>query len=212
MKRDALIKLLAFRLGDRDLDEVSERAVLEMDFVQRMTLEEHEWLPWFLESELASIVTEIGENRVPVPLDFLLEIEEEHLYVVDSAGTALRLVKGDADTLQAKYSGTGQPQCYAISGKYYLLFPTPDAVYGLQQRYYAADTLMSAADEETSWLKYAADLVLAVLGQILAGKHYKDTAAEASFKVDAEAAWNRLYTKHTAMAEINQSRSMGGNS
>ena len=208
MKRDDLIKLLAWRLGDKD--DVTDRAIAEMDFVQTTILEEHAWLPWFLQKELAATTVDLANNKVDFPDDFLLEIEDEPLYIVVN-GESVRLTKGDHDVLKAKYPGIGQPKVYAVSGLAYCVFPIPEQTYSVELRYYGKDVLMSADNVETPWLKYASDVVLAQLGETLSAQHYKDTNSAAAFTKDLGVAWQRLYAKHIAMVELNQSRLMGGN-
>lgn len=208
MKRDELVKILAWRLGDRK--DMAERITAEMDFVQRTVLEEHAWLPWFLESGLATASTKAGERRVSLPADFLMEIEESHLWVLPVGGTPARLHKGAYDKLQAKNPGTGQPHSYCISGDSFQLFPTPDGVYALQMQFYGRDTLMSVDNVETKWLRHASDVVLAAIGKELTEKHLQNPAQAQAFATDLAKAWERLYSKHVALAEINQVRSMNG--
>lgn len=208
MTRDKLVQLLGWRLGDRD--DLVEKIIAEMDYVQTMVLEENQWLPWFLETELAEASTTPGENRVTLPEDFLGEIEESHLWIVTGDGQSLRLRKGEYDILKAQYPGEGQPQRYCISHGYFHLFPAPDQTYTLQMRYYARDVLMSLADVETRWLKFAGDVVMAAIGKEMSAKHLQNPTLAASFTADLATAWTRLLTKHTSLSEINLARSMNG--
>lgn len=218
MTYDDLVKMVGWRLGDRD--DMAPRIPFELDFIQDTVLETMPWHPWFLESEGSTANTTIGERRVPLPGDFLGEVEESHLYVETENGAQMELRKMDADVAQAKYreveylAGGGTPQAYAISGLYYLIYPLCDKSYPLHMRYYAKDVRMSDTLEtpNSRWLQYASDLVLAELCQVLAAKHIKDQAAAAGFAADASAARLRLYSVHTARMETNQPRSLGGNS
>lgn len=207
MLRDALIATLNWRLGNRKFDE---RIIAEMPFVQSTILEGKEWCPWFLETELAHASVTPGESRVVLPEDFLMEIEEQDLVLVTAAGAELPLDKLDMDKAERKFPGTGQPQVYAISARYFHFFPCPVEEYVVETRYYGRDTDMAAQNVETAWLKHAPDVVLAELGQILAGKHLQNPNLAAQFGQDAAAAWDRLYKKHTAMGELNKSRVMNG--
>jgi hypothetical protein len=209
MTRDDVITLLGYRLESRT--DLGERIMLEMRLVQSTILEEHEWLPWFLESELAEASTTAGEWRVPVPDDFLMEMEPAALWITDETGTRRELKKMDMDVAAARYSGSGCPQVYALQGNYFYLFPTPDQAFPLQMLYYARDTDMAAENVETNWLKYAPDLVIACVGREVAEKHIQNDALAASFAADIVPAWLRLLNKHTARVEANQSRYMGGN-
>lgn len=209
MTRDQLIELLGYRLGDRT--DMGQRALAEMPLVQGSTLEGNKWLPWFLEKEFVGATVE-AQNYVPLPDDFLGEIEESHLWITTAEGRQLRLVKKDYDVLKAlcAEAENQQPQYYArVKGKL-MLGPVPDAVYSLTMQYYARDTDMAAANLETEWLKHASDVVMAELGYVLASKHVQLPELAAAFQQDTLRAWDRLYVRHCEIQETNQLRSMGG--
>lgn len=215
MDKADLVKIVGWRLGDRD--DMVDRIDLELDYIQDYVLEAKPWHPWFLQSELASASTQPGERRVALPMNFLAEVEESHLYIVEpTTGKQIELIKKDPDVAQALVMGAevsvGFPRFYAISGLYFQFYPTPDAAYEVQMQYYSKDERISDSAASPKWLRFASDVVLAELLQLLAGKHIKDAEAASGFATDAQAAWNRLYQKHIAMAELNQPRSLGGNS
>lgn len=210
MTKAELLTLLGWRMGDRS--DLAPRAELELDFVQDMQLEGKSWCPWFLLQDMAATSTSAGVRQVPLPDDFLMELEESHLYAVNAEGVALELEKKDLDLLEKRVLGDGFPMYYAVVGENFYLYPKPDAVYSLQMKYYAKDARIKDEVASPKWLQYASDVVLAELGAIIAGKHLKDMAAAAGFSQDAQVAWKRLYDKHTAMGEINAPRSLGGNS
>ena len=215
MTLDDLKKMVGFRLGDRaDMDE---RVDLELPYVQSIVLEGKPWFPWFLESEIANAMTEAGEQRVPLPQDFLGEIEESHLYILPpNGGRSVKLQKKDPDTARDMFSDPdvqGFPRAYSIQGLYFLFTPVPDDIYSISMRYYARDVSMvdPLLTPTSRWLQYASDVVLAELCYLLASKHIKDPEAAGNFQADAAAAWKRLLDIHTARMELNQSRSLGGN-
>lgn len=211
MTRDEVIQLVTYRLGDRS--DMAARALLEMPFIQTQLLEGNSWLPWFLEVDTAgatSLVTTAQTRFVALPVDFLAEMEEGHLWIT-VGGVRERLVKQDFDTALARYPEGGAPKVYSLGATQIDLFPLPDDAYALDFKYYGKATDMAAANVQTPWLEHAADLVIALLGEVLAGKHIRNDQLAQSFKQDATEAWNRLYAKHTVRSEINQSRSMGGN-
>lgn len=211
MTRDQVIQLVTYRLGNRS--DMADRAVLEMPLIQTQLLEGNSWLPWFLEVDTVApnlLATTAQTRHVTLPVDFLAEMEEGHLWIT-VAGARSRLVKQDFDTALARYPESGAPKVYALGATKINLFPLPDAVYDLDFKYYGKDANMAAANVETLWLEHASDLVIALLGEVLAGKHIRNDQLATSFKQDATEAWSRLYAKHTTRSEINQSRSMGGN-
>jgi hypothetical protein len=205
-----LITTMGFRLGDRD--DMAARIPLELDILQDTALESRQWYPWFLESEVAHASTAIGERRIPLPLDFCAEIEESNLYLSDTETSPVReLVKKDPDVALRLHPGQGRPLAYAISGEYFRLYPLPDNVYVLHMRYIVKDARISDATATPKWLKYASDVILAELGFVLASKHIKDNDLAQQFAAEAQVAWKRLYDRHISRAEVNQSRSLGGN-
>jgi hypothetical protein len=210
MDKADLVKVVGWRLGDRE--DMADRIDLELDILQDTVLEAKPWHPWFLESELAYASTFPNERRVPLPVDFLGELEESHLYLVEPTTLQQKeLVKKDADVGLRTFPYIGTPIAYAISGLYFQFFPKPDDAYPIAMRYYAKDVRISSATADSRWMKYAPDIVLAELCLALASKHIKDPEAAQGFAQDAQVAWKRLYDKHVAMAEINQPRSLGGN-
>lgn len=207
MTKAELVQLLGWRLGDRD--DMAARIDAELPFIQEQVLEAQSWCPWFLLTEEATASTTVGERRVPLPEDFLMEAEESHLYITLVYGD-IPLVKMDFDVALEKYPGEGTPAAYAIQGRNLCLFPVPGEVWPITMNFYGRDVSIRDDSANSLWLKYAGDLVLAELGKVIAGKHIKDGAAEASFAADAQLAWKRLYQAHIARDELNISRRMGG--
>ena len=207
MTRDEVVKIINLRLGNRRMDET---ILLEMAFVQRSVLERRAWLPWFLESELASASTQAGERRVALPPDFLMEIEEESLWLETSEGELIELEKTDYDRGLRTFPGSGQPVAYALASGYFQFFPKPDAAYALQMRYYAQGENIAAANVEVGWLLHAADLVAAEVGAVIAEQHLQNQALATSLRGAAFQAQKVLEHRHAAMQEINRNRLIGG--
>lgn len=110
----------------------------------------------------ATASTTLGNRFLPVPVDFL-------------APMALSLTGGDGDkffvdfkdlsfvqTYTPDSSTTGQPRYYAqFDNDYFLLGPTPDAVYTAQLQYlYRPASLTAGADSGTTWLSENAELAM----------------------------------------------------
>ena len=207
MKRDDAVKIVNYRLGNRRMNEV---ILAEMKFVQREVLEQRPWLPWFLESELATASTQAGERRVPLPEDFLMEIEEESLWLEGPDGALIELDKIIYDKGMRVLTGSGMPEAYALASGYFQFFPKPDAAYPLHMRYLAKGPDITADDLEISWLLHAAELVVAEVGLVIAEKHLQNANLAMAFRADAEKANTALYNKHIALQELNQVRLVGG--
>ena len=209
MTKAELVQLMGWRFGDRD--DLGERIELELDFVQDFVLESKEWLPWFLVTEESNATLVPHERRLPLPPDFLEEIEESALWLELKDGVTVELKKMEFDIAARKYPGEGQPQVFCRVGEYYQFFPIPDYDYRVFMRYYGKDDRLRDELASPKWLKYAADVVMAELGKVISDKHIKDVQAAASFAADAQMAWQRLYAKHTSQQEVNMARALGGN-
>ena len=207
MKRDAAVQIINYRLGNRRMGEI---ILAEMHFVQREVLEQRPWLPWFLESELASASTQADERRVTLPPDFLMEIEEESLWIETPDGGLIELEKTDYDRGMRALPGSGQPVAYTLASGYFQFFPKPDAAYKLQMRYYGKGESIAADNLEVSWLLHAAEVVVAEVGLVMAEKHLQNANLAGAFRMDAEKANKALYDKHVALQEVNRVRLVGG--
>lgn len=207
MLRDDLFNLLALRLGRRT--DLVSRMETELALLQDIKLEQNPWLPWFLITEIAETTTTANEERIAVPDDFLAEVEEDCLWLYDTTQDVVwyPLKKMDHDDLRRKYPEPGRPKAYALINQYFVLGPVPDEEFTIKMKYYAQD-VSPTTNIQNQWLKYAADVVIAELGQIMAGQHMQNTALAETFKTAAAEAWNRLYTQHVARTEANQSRVM----
>ncbi len=64
MLRDQLVKVLAWRLGNRK--DMEERIIAEMDLAQEVILEQHTWKPWFLAKDLVGVSLQAGESSFAI--------------------------------------------------------------------------------------------------------------------------------------------------
>lgn len=120
MTRDQAVARIKRQLAFKqtlDTEIVEELQDAQIDLEQRPTK------PWFLLSEQSTTLTEINEDRVLVPPDFLEEHEEGALEFVpaDTTRKPIRLVKEDWDLLKTNYADTapGEPAAYALVGSYF---------------------------------------------------------------------------------------------
>lgn len=216
MNKQTLLSLLASRVGNRHDQDILEVLELECTLAQDTTLEQNgRFKPWFLHSEFATIHCTAGEQRLPLPEDFLGEIEEGALYVLNSeSGLYDEVFREDYDFLAEKYklSQPGLPKWYSMdSSKYYRLFPTPQQRYTMRQRYVERDTAFNLVPPtgENRWLKYASDLLLAVSGAQYALKHLQNPGLAGLFQNDLPVAWSRLKGEHEMREHSNRNYEMG---
>jgi len=185
-----------------------------MVLMQENTLEGAASLPWFLISEDSWTNVNVNDRRVLLPSDFLRELDEDSLlYVTDESGAEHELIKDDYDALVEKYGNDTTavlPKEYSVVGDYIMLFPIPSVARQIRMRYYRKDTLpVDSVNFENRWLKYAADLLLAETGMVVAALHTKDDAAAGAFKVLRDKAYVRVMKDTVARIEANRMRMMG---
>lgn len=164
MTRDEAVAMIQQQLGFRTT--LSTEIVAYMKLAQHQ-LEQLPTKPWFLRSEYAHIYTEPNEARLPVPNDFLQEVEEDALWYIedptDDEEAPTPLYKDDMDQLAVRLAGTGVPEAYALDGLYFRLYPTPDDEYYIRMIYYKKGAELST-NIENVWLKYAPKLLMGATG------------------------------------------------
>lgn len=209
---DQIIELVLNRCGNRSNDAaLTSAAELELTRVI-YELEQHPDPMWFLYSTWASATLTANEPRMPLPSDYLMPLEDSHLYVVDLSSNRTKLKKDDFDALEAYYlsSSAALPKQYALFGDYFYLFPTPDAAYTLQMKYAKTATALTPSVRTNEWTQNAADLLMARLGIVMVSSYLRESDASLkAFQDEALRAWNRLYAKHVARAVVNDEMVMG---
>jgi hypothetical protein len=217
MLRDAAVDLLMRRLGKRTYAPLKDVIISEMSFAQEEILEQSETLPWFLITEQATVSTVIGEERVVLPDDFLQEWDDGALYIIDTSGGRVELVRDDWDTIKHTYNTLAQdkPRFYDLVGENYLVRPIPNAVYALEMRYYAKGVSLAGVygdvnNVENLWLKWAGALLIAHTGFLVASEYLQSDKLAAKFIAQIQGADARLMAMNTAMEETNKQRFMEG--
>jgi hypothetical protein len=213
MTRQEAINLIKLRLGSRDDSDLDELVVAELGMAQT-ALEGTAPYPWFCLSENATASTVAEEARVPVPSDFVIEVDEMALEVLDPAESKyVDLVKVDYDVLLSKYgdAGPGLPAVYALVGDYFIFGPTPDDVYTLRMKYQGRDTNFTAlaAGETNKWLTQFPDYLIPMAGVEVA-TWIKDAEAVKAFSDRLMLARARYAQLCTAREEANRTRYMEG--
>lgn len=201
MLRDTAISIIARRLGKRtDLDD---QILDEMQLVQEV-MEHADMLPFFLLTELATASTEVGEERVKIPTDFLKEYEAGALWYYDSTDDQIwfPLKRREIEELKGAFTDDGPPQYYALAGEYYRIAPVPDDVYTLKMLYYGQDALLTS-NIENQWLKYAPELMIAETGLRVAAYIQNDKLV-AIFQQNQQMAYEKFWRYCEARKHSNQ--------
>lgn len=215
MNRGSVISLIARRLASRT--DLNADILLEMDLAQSTALERNGRVhPWFLETEVATATTVVGEERLTVPTDFAMEKETGGLFLYQATGTDhpwTKLVKDDYEAIVLKHQdGQGTPENYSLGGKYFRLRPIPDSIFTIKQIYFATDTPPSTLSDDNQtnlWMTYAPDLLIAVVAKTMASKYLQDQELAASFDPDLANAWGRVNIETETQEHTNRDYKMG---
>jgi len=214
MTRDELVTEIRNKLGyNTGLTE--SYITTAIDNAQDL-LEQEPELPWFLETEISSISTVADEERIPVPSDYIRSIPDNPLWYFNTSGSGapwIEIVKESMGTLRAWQAGQietereGAPQAYALQGKYFRLFPTPDAVYTIKHIYYKTDDKMTTGAETNEWATEAPYMLIGKAGMLLTlnsrnvksqalfGGIYQDAAMRLGFKSEAREHAGAVYVR-----------------
>lgn len=210
MFRDRAVQRIQQHLAFR-----TDKAAEIVNYLQEVQVElEHEpELPWFLKEELSMAQLTPGEQRIPVPRDFLQENEDSALFRFDGTKDLddqwVELRKADTDTLRNVFQSTqGAPVAYYLNKDYFRLYPTPDAAYTLKMIYYKEASKLTS-NIENVWLKHAAELMIGMAGQLIASD-LRDGAAVQGFEKMEQKARRRLILGTVARESVNQRYVMGG--
>ena len=127
----------------------------------------------------------------------------------DAEGRYVKLVKDDLDALRLRYGeSVGAPKAYALVGEYFHIFPLADAVYPIKLHYYRSQTALTT-NIENNWLKYAADLLIAETGAVMAVQYLQNSALSDTFRAQANTARARLRTYDEARKHVGMNYQMG---
>jgi len=208
------LDLLMGRLGGRSRPELRALCLLEMKTWQETECEGAEELPWFLITERAETDTEIGEPRIPLPSDFIREVEDENLILVGEDGvTETQIEKVSFDEAEERFGNAepGTPSVYHVKGDYVILAPPPDRVAIVRfPAYYAKQPEpIDSDDSENGWFKWAPDVMMYGAGVIVATLHLKDPELMQLMTTLLTRAQNRLNKVIVAREEANRNRRMG---
>lgn len=175
MTRSEIVAQIQLLMGFRTdmINSITAQIALQQNHLER----EVEWkiYPWFLQTERAdTAVSPLGDGfdeRVLKPVDWISDMEEDGLYVVDSNGIEQLLIKSEENKLRVTFreSDPGLPQYYSSSGDYYRLFPTPDLAYNLKMRYYQSDAIVSDGASTNRWMTRAPNCLIGRVGLMMSG-------------------------------------------
>lgn len=207
-----VLDMLMARLGNRTEAALRANVLLEMIQFQAITMEKGPYLPFFLLVNEEPLTVTADVRAVALPSDFLRELEEDSLFILDDNSVPQPMVKGSYDELAAHHgldADSTLPLDYCIRGTDILLFPKSSVARTLQLSYFASDAVPADTTTENLWLKYASDLLLAGTGEIVAGQYLQNSELSVIFAGQKMAAQDRLVRDDTARQEAARSREMG---
>lgn len=211
MTKSEAIEYIKLRLGSRD-DIDLDPLIASQIASDQLLLEAAAPYPWFCLSERSIAATVANEPRIPVPSDFVIEVDDQSLDIsFDGEVTWVRLDKADWDSMITGLGEVpGRPKAYALRGNYFVLGPPPDAIYSLRMTYQGRDTAFTSLTDggTNQWLTQAHDYLLSKAGMAVAG-WIKDAPAQAQFSEYYKLAYARYMQLATAREEANRIRKMG---
>lgn len=207
------LDLLMGRLGRTGNPQLRAIALTEMILVQTDRLEKRPLLPHWIITEEAEAFTEPDEPRLYLPTDFIREVEDMNLMIVDADGNERDLKKKGWDDAVLEHDDTarGEPAVYTMRGNYLYLRPTPDDVYTVRlSAYYARQPrIVDDANFTNAWTENAPGLLIGLTGIVMAGQYVKDAELVTTFGVLAKDANEELNVSIVAFEEANRSRRSG---
>ena len=159
MLRDEAVEQIKFWLNAA---EELEPAILRELKLAQSELEKRALLPWFLVSEVTYIDLTPGEERVPVPGDFLREYEEEGAIWRQIAGRnfPMRKAQRGLHFFHPQNLETGPTEFYySLDGGYFRVYPTPVVNDTIGMLYYQQAGALTE-NVENEWLREAAELLM----------------------------------------------------
>jgi hypothetical protein len=141
---------------------------------QRALEKEVKWLirPWFLQTDDRTVGTlTIDDETFDRPTDFIAEIEEDAVTLVNDEAEEIALCKADEDDLRSLYGNEDStfPSAYASAGRKFRIFPKADVAYTVKMRYYAHDAIMTDDSEENLWAEHAPSCLVGRVGLFVCG-------------------------------------------
>lgn len=218
MNLQRAVNIIKRQCGFRPTGDATIIEVIQDSQEQIETTYPIEPLPWFLLTERASVAAPANEERLLLPTDFILECEEDALWLQLPDGGERLLRKYDADDLRELTSHmttaemasnrTSFKFSYALTGDYFRIFPTPDLSYSYKMIYYQKQEVMSDVSAENRWLKYAPWVLIGMAGENYAHA-IRDATAMSYFQQKKGAALEAI-TNHTIARQIaNRRMAMG---
>ena len=211
MLRSAAVTRIQRILGFRsDLDTAIVDALKDA----QVKLEEAAFLPWFLLADISDLATIADNEQVNFPADYIRESEDTALWYYDSSADEdvrwTELKKAYVDTLREIYQDTtDEPAAYANGTTYFIIKPTPDAVYVLKLGSYYANATVLSSDVENSWLEHVPDLLIGKAGMLVATS-IRDQVAYGQFQIMERDGRIEMIKQDTARDMANQRLVMGG--
>lgn len=202
----------------RTSSSIRATALLEMvrwlDRLERTALS---FKPWFMfTDDTASLDTVANTETVALPASFRAWEEEGELLYIQNPATATpdvwtKLTRKTYAYLKEEYvdSSYAIPTKFDVLGETIYLRPIPDAAYNLRALMYVAQSAPADDAVETSWLKWAPDLLIAGAAYQVATKHLRDTELSAALAGEIQELKVELYRMHEARATAGHNDSMG---
>lgn len=196
-----MVDQLVLRCGNRKIHQ----DLLESELAYAITeLEEQVFHPWFLLTGRRNTSTIIGDDRVPLPVDFIAEYDDGDLWLVEN-GQKIPLEKTTMQAIHEAEEVSGKPTHYAAAGSFFRLYPSPDKVYDLQMMYYAKS---GALGDDNVWVLNASQYLISVAMQNYA-TNVRDQKLYKVALQKRQVTYNELLARHAEFEIVNRDTCKG---
>jgi hypothetical protein len=218
MTGEEVLNLVMFRCGHNTSAALRSAAVLEAKLAQT-EMEGDTGKPWFMFSHYtdAAFATVANQEYVDLPDTFIgLEEDQPAVWWYNSESTNTdkweplkRAVWSDIKNYYQD-RGTGAPVDFDIFNNRIYMRPIPDAAYLLKLPGYFSQTAIADAAVETTWTKWAPDLLAAMTLVHVGEKHLQNLEISMQARADVGRAILRLKKETERRLHSGRDYVMGG--
>lgn len=204
MKNSEVFDSMMSRLGNRQAPLLRTQCILELNQKIRQ-LESAPQLPWFMASRVSGIL-DSTQDFIPVPTDFVREVEDGRFKVQNSQGKWKNLVKVQIEKLEDETENADPtlPEGYSLFGGNFYFGPRPDQNYNYKIQVYSRTPVVSdnASDISNPWLIEFFNYTTLSALSIVASLHVKSSeivqAISPELNIAADGFWKAVEAREHA--------------
>lgn len=157
-----ILKIVAIKCGNRDMEEMQEFATPYLKLVQD-ELESDPFLPWFLKKDFSADVLVPGE--ISLPEGFLKLAHDSGIWFTQDGQLFEIKLESMKQAIQKFKTQEGVPQVCSLEGNKLYLYPAPSSG-SVSFMFYGKEPELGDAPlaQENAWTNFAASYFLGKLG------------------------------------------------